>query len=128
MAKQETTKAVRSFVLLPSEESKGAPQTETTTTSRPQGPPLVASDMLLVSCWHNSPKDARPSPPLSLEALCRRDGTFLCSGIRAGEEGLTQHLAISNSFMEHWQTLRRLAGPPFPPAGCLDASPPLSHC
>ena len=47
--KQETAKVVRSFVLHTSEQSKGAPQTEPTTTSRPQGPPSVASDRLLTS-------------------------------------------------------------------------------
>lgn len=123
--KQETAKVVRSFVLHTSKQIESSPQSEPPTTSRSQDPLSVASDRLPILGRHCSPKDTRVSPPLSPGDLCRRDGTSpRCTG-RAGEEGPVQHLIISNSFMECWQTLHRLAGPPFPADGTSACFTPL---
>lgn len=53
---------------------------------------------------------------------------MLGAGPEDGEEGPTQHSSLSNSFMECWETLHRLSGPPFPDyriSGCFAPSQPL---
>ena len=81
------------------------------------------------TCQHRSPKDARPSPPLSLGAQCRRDGTSPRSKGRGpgkkGPRNTWQSPVLLGSAGRSRAGWLRL---PFPPAGCRDALPPLNRC
>ena len=83
----------------------------------------------IFTCQHRSPKDARPSPPLSLGAQCRRDGTSPRSKGRGpgkkGPRNTWQSPVLLGSAGRSRAGWLRL---PFPPAGCWDALPPLNRC
>ena len=83
----------------------------------------------IFTCQHRSPKDARPSPPVSLGAQCTRDGTSPRSkGRGPGKKGPRNPwqspvlLGSAGRSRAGWLRL------PFPPAGSRDALPPLNRC